>query len=284
MKTLVSKPLTSSVVLRLLSKRHRDLGRTRNRSACRLHALLIELVAGGISKEIRVNAAQAMLDSCVTTDPAAVVRRELAYEHLDDLRHVDRQLRASKRRLEAAVAASGTTVTELFGVGPVVAALVIGHTRDIARFKNRDHYAAYAGTAPVTFDSGDNMIRRLSLRGNRQLNHAVHIVAITQIRHKHSPGRGFYDRKVAEGKTKKVALRALKRRITDAIYSQLRADAARVAAGLGGQVGTTPKSSVTDLKPRKPVLRKSHSQTRRNDKPQNPAPPQHDPKPIKITA
>jgi transposase len=253
-----------AVVLRLLAKRHRDLGRARNRSACRLHALLIELVPGGISKEITVNAAQQLLDQITPADPVAQVRHELASEHLNDLRHLDAQMRASKRRLEDAVRASGTTVTEIFGVGPVVAAMVIGHARNIERFADRDHFAAYAGTAPIEFESGGRSIRRLSLRGNRQLNHAVHIAAVTQIRHRHSPGRTFYDRKLAAGKTKKEALRALKRRITDALYRQLRADNARHHAGPGGQTGTTHQSSVTGFEPRTPALRKNHSRTRPN--------------------
>jgi transposase len=182
-----------AVVLRLLAKRHRDLGRARNRSACRLHGLLIELVAGGISKEITVNAAQQLLDSIEPTDPVEQIRHELACEHLDDLRHLDTQMRASRRRLERAVAASSTTVTEIFGVGPVVAAMVIGHTRNVDPFASRDHFAAYAGTAPVEFESGGRSIRRLSLPGNRQLNHAIHTAAVTQIRHRHSPGRPFYE-------------------------------------------------------------------------------------------
>jgi len=253
-----------TVVLRLLAKRHRDLGRARNRSACRLHALLIELAAGGISKEITVNAAQAFLEGIAPADPVAQIRHDLACEHLDDLRHLDAQMRASKQRLEAAVRASNTTVTDIFGVGPVVAAMVIGHARNIDRFADRDHFAAYAGTAPIEFASGGRSIRRLSLRGNRQLNHAIHIAAVTQIRHRHSPGRAFYDRKLAAGKTKKEALRALKRRITDAIYRQLRADAARTCAGPGGQAGTTHQSSVAGFEPRTPTLRKNHSRTRPN--------------------
>jgi len=262
-----------AVVLRLLAKRHRDLGRARNRTACRLHALLIELVAGGISKEITVNAAQQLLDRITPTDPVAQIRHDLACEHLDDLRHVDVQMRASKRRLEAAVRASGTTVTELFGVGPVVAAMVIGHARDINRFSDRDHFAAYAGTAPIEFESGGRSIRRLSLRGNRQLNHAIHIAAVTQIRHRHSPGRAFYDRKLAAGKTKKEALRAFKRRITDAVYRQLRADNARQQAGPGGQAGTTHQSSVAGFEPRTPTLRKNHSRTRPNARTRTPRTP-----------
>jgi transposase len=253
-----------AVVLRLLAKRHRDLGRARNRSACRLHALLLELVPGGISKEITVNAVQALLDRIAPADPVAQIRHDLASEHLDDLRHLDIQMRASKRRLEAAVRASDTTVTDIFGVGPVVAAMVIGHARNIDRFADRDHFAAYAATAPIEFESGGRSIRRLSLRGNRQLNHAIHIAAVTQIRHRHSPGRAFYDRKLAAGKTKKEALRALKRRITDAIYRQLRADVTRTKAGPGGQAGTTHQSSVTGFEPRTPALRKNHSRTRPN--------------------
>ena len=65
------------------------------------------------------------------------------------------------------------------------------------------HYAAYNGTAPIDVSSGGRVVQRLSRRGNRQLNHAIHIAAITQVRFTHSPGRPFFDRKVAEGKTKK---------------------------------------------------------------------------------
>ena len=172
-------------------------------------------------------------------------------------------MRASKQRIAEAVAASGTTLTELFGVGPVVAAMVIGYTGDVGRFRNRDHFAAYTGTAPIEMSSGGRITHRLSRRGNRQLNHAIHIAAITQIRHAHSPGRGFYDRKVTEGKTKKEAVRALKRRISDALYRQLLADAA-LQAGPGGQSGTTLQSSVTGLTPQQPALRRSHSRTRTN--------------------
>lgn len=250
------------VVLRLLVKRHNDLGRQRNRSACRLHALLCELVAGGISKEITPNAAQRLLDTLTPTTPVERTRHQLAVDHIEDLRHLDAQLRASRRRVEEAVAASGTSLTDIFGIGSIVAAMIIGHTRDIARFATRDRFAAYCGTAPIEFESGGRSIHRLSLRGNRRLNHAMHIIAVTQIRHRHSPGRGFYDRKIEQGKTPKEALRALKRRITDAVFAHLRAEAAR--RGPGGQAGATDKSSATGLTPQQPALRKNHSRTTTN--------------------
>jgi hypothetical protein len=83
--------------------------------------------------------------------------------------------------------------------------------------------------------SGEKKIYRLSLRGNRRLNHAIHMAAITQISHAHSDGRAYYQRKIAEGKTHKEALRCLKRRISDAVYARLRADAR--TGGPGGQPG-----------------------------------------------
>ena len=80
---------------------------------------------------------------------------------------------------------------------------MIGDVGTVARFPSRDHFAAYNGTALVEVSSGEKKIYRLSLRGNRRPNHAIHMAAITQIRHRHSEGRGYYERKIAEGKTHK---------------------------------------------------------------------------------
>ena len=253
-------PADHASVLRLLAKRNRELGSARTRTACRLHALLVELVPGGIAKQITVNRAAALLADLTPACPVEATRHELALEHLEDLRRIDSQMRASKRRLSDAVRASRSTVTDVFGFGPVGAAIAIGQTRDVTRFADRDHFAAYNGTAPIEVGSGGHSVHRLSRRGNRQLNHAIHIAAITQVRHHNSPGHAFYERKLADGKTKKEAIRALKRRISDALYQRLIADAAH--AGPGGQTGTTEQASVTDLAPPKPALRNSHSRTR----------------------
>jgi transposase len=257
-------------VLRLLAKRNNELGRTRNKTACRLHALLAELVPGGIPNEINAASAERTLAGVKPQSPVEVARHALALEHLDDLRRVDAQMRTSKARIAEAIAASGTSLTELFGVGPVVAAMLIGYTGDVARFRNRDHFAAYTGAAPIEVSSGGRITHRLSRRGNRQLNHALHIAAITQIRFRHSPGRAFFERKVAEGKTKKEAVRALKRRIADAVYGQLLIDA-RTDMGPGGQPGTALQSSVAGSTPRRPALRISHSRARTNARTRRPA-------------
>ena len=216
-------------VLRVWSRRHRDLGRAKNQVACRLHAVLCELVPGGVPEEITAAQAARILGSAKPSGTAGQARGELAAELLADMRRLDAQIRESKKKLAIAVKASGTTVTEIFGVGPVNAATVIGDAGDVARFASRDHFAAYNGTAPVEVSSGNRKIYRLSLRGNRRLNHAIHMAAITQIRYRHSGGRAYYDKKVTEGKTHKEALRCLKRRISDAIYARLQADARRAA-------------------------------------------------------
>lgn len=246
-------------VLRLLAKRNKQLGSARTAAACRLHALLAELVPGGISKEMTPNQAARMLERFTPADAVEVIRAELAADHLADVRRLDEQLRALHGRMDEAVKASGTTVTELFGFGPVGTAIAVGYTRDVRRFTSRDRFAAYNGTAPIEVSSGGRIVHRLSRRGNRQLNHAIHIAAITQIRHRHSPGRGYYERKLAEGKTTKEAIRALKRRISDALYDRLVTDA---RAGSGGQAGTADQASVTGFAPRTPALSRSHSRTR----------------------
>ena len=175
---------------------------------------------------MNASSAQRLLDAVTPATPIETARLALALEHLDDLRRLDAQMRDSKARIKTSVAHSGTTLTELFGVGPVVAAMVIGYAGDVRRFRSRHHFASYTGTAPIEVSSGGRVVHRLSRRGNRQLNHAIHIAAISQIRHAHSQGRAYYDRKLAEGKTKKEGIRALKRRVSDAVYQQLLVDTA----------------------------------------------------------
>ena len=89
-----------------------------------------------------------------------------------------------------------------------------------------ERFASYNGTAPIEASSGPRKRHRLNPRGNRKLNHALHLAAVTQVRHD-TPGRAYYQRKVAEGKSKKEALRALKRRISDAVWRQLQVDLGR---------------------------------------------------------
>jgi transposase len=255
-----------SAVAKLWSKRQRDLARARNKVACRLHSLLCELVPGGVPDEIYAGKAAKLLASVQPEGAVGAARAELAGDLLADLCRLDDQVKESKRRLAAVVEASRTSTTEIFGVGPVVAATAIGLTGDVARFPNRDHFASFNGTAPIDVSSGGKKVNRLSRRGSRHFNHAIHMAAVTQIRHRHSDGRVYYDRKVAEGKGHKEALRCLKRRISDALYACMVQDARRdgllVEKGPGGQTGNVSVASATGSHPETPALRPSHSQAR----------------------
>lgn len=220
------EPVGHSELLRLLAKRNKDIGNQRTRVVCRMHALLLELDPGGITKEINASDVDRFLDEVVPATPVEQVRYDLAIDLLADIRRLDEQLKASHKRIRTAIAASGTSVTDVFGIGPIIAAILIGCTGDISRFTSRDRYAAYNGTAPVEFSSGGRTVHRLSTRGNRNLNHALHMAAICQLRQPHCDGRAYFDRRVAEGKTNKEALRALKRQISNTVYRHLVADAA----------------------------------------------------------
>ncbi len=216
-------PENHAQVLRMMAKRHLELTSLRTQAACRLHAVLATLQPGGMQRRLSAKKAAAMLRAIRPATPVAHQRKLMTRDHLGDIRRLDREIIANKQRIKSAVAASGTTLVDIRGVGAIVAAFVIGYTGDVTRFPTAGHYAAYNGTAPVEASSGGRTRHRLSMRGNRRINHALHMAAVTQIRYP-CPGRTYYDKKLGEGKTKKEALRALKRRISDVVYRQLQAD------------------------------------------------------------
>ena len=143
-----------AAVLKVWSKRYRNLGRTRTQAACRLHAVLCGLIPGGVPKAITTARAGRVLKALRPASAVETARCELAADLVDDLRRIDARMRETRKKLAAAVAAAGTSLTGLSGVGPVIAAAVIGDIRDVSRFPGRDHFAAYNGTAPIEVSSG----------------------------------------------------------------------------------------------------------------------------------
>jgi transposase len=212
--------------LRLLARRHHQLVAGRTRAICRLHALLAVMIEGGMPPKLTAKRASAVLRGVRPADALAIERKRVGIEFLGEVRRHDQALSELERRIVTAVTAADTTVTDVHGVGAIVAAYVIGYTGDICRFPTAGHYARYNATAPIEASSGPRQRHRLNPNGNRQLNHAIHIAALGQISHD-TPGRAYYLRKQAEGKSRKEAFRALKRRVSDAIYARLRADAHR---------------------------------------------------------
>ena len=173
----------------------------------------------------------------------------LAVDLIAEIRRLDKRITALTEHITIQIAATGTTLTMICGIGSLTAARILARTGNIHRFPTQNHFAAYAGVAPREVSSGDLVRHRLSRGGDRQLNYALQVIAITQIAMTTGPGRVFYDRKRREGKTKKEALRTLKRRRATVVYRRIVTDAEAKAAGPAGHSGTALISSATSSHP-----------------------------------
>ena len=238
----------TTVALRLLVDRRDQLGRARTEVVSRLHHLLLELVPGGAKKDLSAPQARDLLNTVRPRDVVGKTRRRLASELIGDLTVIDKKIKAAKQELTELVAATGSRLLDLHGIGPSGAARLLGDIGDIHRFASRAHFASWNGTAPIDASSGDQNRHRLSRAGNRRINRALHIMAIVQLRHD-TEGRRYYRRKLAAGKTAMEALRALKRRLSDVVYRQMLADAKHTETNPAGHAGATLTSSAADLKP-----------------------------------
>jgi len=233
------------VSLRLLSDRRAELVALRTQAVCRLHRLLVELTPGGLARKLGADKALRTLALLRPDTPIDVVRVQLAHEHVADIQALDVKIKAVGRQIGELVTASGTHLTDLYGIGPVIAGRILAEVENINRFPSRHHFASYNGTAPIDASSGEQVRHRLSRSGNRRLNHALHMMAVTQIRYPGSQGRGYYERKRLEGKTPKEALRCLKRRLSDVVYWQLLADQASTIDACGSPTTATPTRPIS---------------------------------------
>jgi transposase len=186
-------------------------------------------------------------------DIAGKTRRRIAAEELAELIAVEAKIKKATAELKAIVVARGSRLMDIHGVGPVVAARVLADVGDVSRFADRNRFASWTGTAPLDASSGEQNRHRLSRAGNRRMNHMIHVAAVTQLR-LNTDGRTYYRLKRAEGKKPLEAMRCLKRRISDAVYRQLVADAEMAAHGLdragrGGHYGASQESSAADFHP-----------------------------------
>ena len=238
-------------VLRLLCDRRDELSRARAQALNRMHRLFTELVPGGAPVKKSTAQYQALLATVRPRDLAGKTRRRMAAEELADIGRLDVKLKAMKAELKTAVLARGSHLMDIHGIGPAGAARILADVGDVARFPNRGHFASWTGTAPIDASSGQHIRHRLSRSGNRRNGHVLYMAGIVQLRND-TPGRAYYRRRVAEGKTPMEAMRCLRRRLSDTVYRQLAADArAQTAgqAGPGGHSGATLLSSAAGLPP-----------------------------------
>jgi len=214
-------------VLRLLTERREDLVVERTRGLNRLHVLLRDLLCDAVRKQLSADAAAQLLRRARPKHPAGRVRRHLASELVRDVRALDRRIAELDERIAVEVEASGTTLTKIFGVGPILAAKIVGIVGNVARFPSKAHFASYAGVAPIEASSGEVVRHRLSLAGNRRLNQVMHMIAVCQARSDSTRGGAYHRKKLAEGKSRREAMRCLKRRVSDAVYGALVVDSGR---------------------------------------------------------
>jgi transposase len=264
-------------VLRVLVDRRRSLGEDHTRMVSQLHQLLLELIPGGAKKDLSAAQAKALLAQVRPRGGAGKTRRRVAAELIADLERVYKRSKEADKELKQLLAATGTTLMDLHGIGPSGAARLLVEVGDITRFPDRDHFASWNGTAPIDASSGDQVRHRLSRKGNRQINRVLHIMATVQLRNP-TEGRGYFDRRKAEGKTSMEAMRALKRRLSNIVYRCMVDDAITHTigpprTGPGGQQGHDSDSSAAG----------SHPNTGSSDKPL-PGPATNNPKPALPTA
>jgi transposase len=240
-------------VLRVLADRRRSLGEEHTRKVSQLHHLLLELIPGGAKKDLSAAQAKTLLAKVRPRDAAGKARRRVAAELIGDLERIHTRKKAADKELRELVAATGTSLLQLHGIGPSGAARLLVEVGDITRFPDRSHFASWNGTAPIDASSGDHVRHRLSRAGNRQINRTLHLMARVQLR---SPteGRRYYDRKKTASKSSMEAMRCLKRRLSDIVYKTMLDDAIRQAAagartGPGGQQGDDSDSSATGSQP-----------------------------------
>jgi transposase len=236
-------------VLALLDERRGNVITQRTRLVNQLHALLRDLVPGGAPTDLTVASASRLLVGVRTVGPVETARKRLARDLVAEIRVADQRLKALTAEIADTVEATGSRLNEVDGIGPVLAGRLLGRTRRASRFPTASAFANYAGVAPVEVASADRARHRLPRGGDRQLNLVLHIVALTQVRMRGSAGRGYYDTKIAAGKTHNEAMRCLKRRLADHVWRLMIRDERRATADPRGHSGTTLTSSVAGSTP-----------------------------------
>jgi transposase len=229
------------IALRAVVDHRDDLVKTRTQTINRLHVVLSNLIAGGACPNLTADRAAESLRAIRPRDHAGKALRGLAVDLIGEVRQLDKRIAKATADISTAISESGTTLTQLVGIGSLNAAKILSRVGDVRRFRSAAAFANYSGTAPIEVSSGDVIRHRLSRAGNRQLNACLHVMALTHMR-LHPDSRAYYQRKRSAGKSHREALRCLKRRMCDQVYRQLIRNADQRRAGPGGHSGATLSS------------------------------------------
>jgi transposase len=219
--------------VRLLVDHREDLVAERTRAENRLRWHLHELDPG--SEPVARGLDRAVVLARVERDLAAApgIVGRIARELVTQIRTLTAVINDLEREIGRLVASLAPSLLALTGCGPLTAAKLVGETAGIGRFRSRAAFARHNGSAPLPVWSGNTERHRLSRTGNRQLNVALHRIAITQLQ-REGPGKTYLEHRRALGNTKTEAIRALRRRISDEVFRRMRHDEAARAASPSG--------------------------------------------------
>jgi transposase len=203
--------------VRLLVDHREDLVVERTRIVQRLRWHLHELMPGDEppARGLDRKHVLASLETRLADIPGTVAR--IARELLVRVRELTGAIDTLEREIAALTSVQAPTLLGLQGCGALTAAKLVGEVAGIGRFRSRAAFARHNGSAPVPVWSGNQTRHRLSRGGNRQLNAALHRIAVTQLQ-RPGPGRDYLEKRMAAGDTKTEAIRALRRRISDAVF------------------------------------------------------------------
>jgi transposase len=168
------------LVLGMLADRRDELGRAHTETINRLHRHLLELFPGGAKKILSAAQARALIATIKPRDLLGKTRRRLAVELITELETIDRKTKAADKELRQLVADRRSTLAESHGTGPSGAARLLADVGDVHRFRDRDRFASWNGTAPLDASCGEQQRHRLSRAGNRRINRVLHIMAVVQ--------------------------------------------------------------------------------------------------------
>jgi transposase len=185
--------------------------------ANRLHADLLVLTPGYGERIPNLVAARHLATLARLLGHLRSVRSGLGRSRLAHLRAIDREVAGLEARLATLVAESGSSLPRLPGVGILVAAKLLGESGDIRQVRSPAAFAALAGTSPIPASSGQTQRHRLNRGGNRQLNRALHLMALVQAR-TYPPAQAYLARRRAEDKSWREVIRCLKRHLADVVY------------------------------------------------------------------
>jgi transposase len=198
---------------------------TRHRN--RAHAILTQ-IRPGYSRAVPALTSARQLDAAQDlVEGDSGVRATVLRDALKRVAELDSTAHALEKQIDALVKASGTSLTQIVGVAAITAGRILGELRDVGRLSGQAAFGALTGTAPVPASSGKTDRWRLNRGGNRQLNRAMHTIALTQSHHD-PRARAYLEQKRAAGKTDREAMRCLKRHLARVVYRRLAADRALI--------------------------------------------------------